>query len=332
MSKTCLSELDIIFISYDEANAEENYADLITKVPWAKRVHGVRGSDAAHKAAAKLSETERFITVDADNIVDSDFFDLVFDFDDPKFKGKVLSWAAKNEINGLVYGNGGLKCWPVQHVLNMKTHEASEDVNDKRSQIEFCWDNAYLQMNNQYCHTYPNSSPLHAFRAGFREGVKMSLDQAEKVANDEFTSRIWHGNRKRLLIWLSVGADVDNGLWAIYGARLGCQMTNLTDWDYIQVRDFDYLTNLFNDSVLPQFDTVDNDMSCVRSGISWTNQLLLDEIVRLGEELRESLNISLADLDTQGSLFFKNVYVNLPRNGRYVTEEEANKMNEGIIK
>ena len=25
-------------------NAEENYADLLTKVPWAKRVHGIEGS------------------------------------------------------------------------------------------------------------------------------------------------------------------------------------------------------------------------------------------------------------------------------------------------
>ena len=60
---------DIIFLSYDEPNAEKNYADLCSKIPWAKRVHGVEGSDAAHKACADLSETEYFVTVDADNIV-----------------------------------------------------------------------------------------------------------------------------------------------------------------------------------------------------------------------------------------------------------------------
>ena len=53
-------EQDIIFLSYDEPNAEKNYADLCNKAPWAKRVHGVKGSDAAHKACAKLSETEYF--------------------------------------------------------------------------------------------------------------------------------------------------------------------------------------------------------------------------------------------------------------------------------
>ena len=69
-----VTEIDIVFISYDEPNAEQNYADLLDKCPWAKRSHGVWGSDAAHKAAAALSETDRFITVDADNIVREDFF------------------------------------------------------------------------------------------------------------------------------------------------------------------------------------------------------------------------------------------------------------------
>ena len=76
-----LTEFDIVFISYDEPNADANYADLLDKCPWAKRSHGVWGSDAAHKAAAALCETERFITVDADNIVDPEFFSQMIDLD-----------------------------------------------------------------------------------------------------------------------------------------------------------------------------------------------------------------------------------------------------------
>ena len=79
-------EFDIIFLSYDEPNADVHYADLLTKAPWAKRVHGVKGSDAAHKAAANLSDTEWFITVDADNIVHTDFFDLDLDMSDPRYR------------------------------------------------------------------------------------------------------------------------------------------------------------------------------------------------------------------------------------------------------
>ena len=58
--KLKIAELDIIYLSYDEPNAEENYADLLSKVPWAKRVHGVHGSDAAHKICAEQSYTSSY--------------------------------------------------------------------------------------------------------------------------------------------------------------------------------------------------------------------------------------------------------------------------------
>ena len=98
-------DYDIIYLSYDEPNAEKNYADLLSKVPWAKRVHGVHGSDAAHKACAKLSETDRFITVDGDNIVMDEFFENTLDFPEKDHDGNdisesIFSWNAKNLLNG----------------------------------------------------------------------------------------------------------------------------------------------------------------------------------------------------------------------------------------
>ena len=75
-------DCDIVYLSYDEPNAEENYADLLTKVPWAKRVHGVEGSDAAHKACARLSETERLIVIDGDNKIRPEFLKQEVEFKD----------------------------------------------------------------------------------------------------------------------------------------------------------------------------------------------------------------------------------------------------------
>jgi hypothetical protein len=305
--KTPLSKFDVIFISYDEDNADKNWADLLTKVPWAKRVHGVEGSDSAHKAAARESSTDRFISVDADNIVDDAFFDQEIDFDHPKFKDKVVSWSAINQINGLQYGNGGLKCWPVDYVMNMKTHENAED---DLNQIDFCWEDTYVQMNNIFCKTYPNGSPRQAFRAGFREGVKMSVDRGQKVDPSEFENTIWWGNYHRLLVWCSVGADVEYGLWSMLGARMGCQMTALTDWDYINVRDFTWLNKFWYDSnFLNKYPTTD---------------ILWDGIVNYGEILRHQLALPVADLDKNSSIFFKKAYVGLPRTGSYMTEEELN--------
>jgi hypothetical protein len=327
MSFTALTELSVIYISYDESNCEENWNDLQVKVPWAQRVHGVKGSDNAHKAAANLSETERFISIDADNIVNPQFFDMSLDFDHDKFKGKAISWASQNYINGLEYGNGGIKCWPKEYVLNMNTHENAKS-DDIRNQVEFCWEDSYVQMANQYSVTCPNGSPGQAFRAGFREGVKMSLSQGLKVNSNNFKTSIWIGNYKRLITWCSVGADVENGLWAIYGARLGCYMTNLTDWDYINVRDFDYLNHLFNQQkvkfvAMPSARDIEK---CYKTNFTWNKAELNNEIKMLGEKLKKGLGLEIAELDSSQSKFYKNAYINMPRMNKMLTEEELHEL------
>ena len=242
MSKLNLIECDVVYLSYDEPNAEKNYADLLTKAPWAKRVHGVKGSDAAHKACAEASDTERFITVDGDNIVRAEFFNQEITFDDSIPEDCVLSWASYNVINGLIYGNGGLKCWTRSIVNNMKTHEAAADP---RSEVDFCWDIKYKQINKCFSETHNNATPYQAWRAGFREGVKMSLDRGLKIQTDDIASALHWRNLQRLLVWTSVGSDAENGQFAIYGARLGAAMTLCSDWDFRQVRDFDYLKTLY---------------------------------------------------------------------------------------
>ena len=52
-----IADLDCIFLTYDEPKKEEFWIKLQNMVPWAKRVDGVKGSDAAHKAAAAASDT-----------------------------------------------------------------------------------------------------------------------------------------------------------------------------------------------------------------------------------------------------------------------------------
>ena len=125
--KINIAEQDIIFLSYDEPNAEKNYVDLVNKVPWAKRVHGVDGSDAAHKACAELSDTKHFVTVDGDTVIDQKFLDVVLDLDELGVDDDYqFSWCGNIDINGLKYGNGSLKMWTKDFVTNMKTHENTE--------------------------------------------------------------------------------------------------------------------------------------------------------------------------------------------------------------
>lgn len=238
------AELDIVFLSYDEPNADIHYADLCNNVPWAKRVHGVKGSDAAHKAAAELSNTDWLITVDADNIVSPEFFNLDLNVDDTKIQ--VYSWLARNKLNGLLYGNGGLKIWRKDFILNMKSHEASDS---DRAQVDFCWEDGYQQFYQCYSNTIITGSPFQAWRAGFREGVKMTLLDGVKVPPQEIKDRIWWHNIHRLKIWSTIGAHEENGKYAVLGARMGTWMTNCTDWNYVDVRDFEKLRDIYEEKV-----------------------------------------------------------------------------------
>jgi hypothetical protein len=282
-------EFDIVFLSYDEPNADLHYADLCNNVPWAKRVHGVKGSDHAHKAAAELAETEWFITVDADNIVDPKFFDLDLDMADPKIQ--VYGWCGRNSINGLRYGNGGLKIWKRDFVLNMRTHENSDS---DRGQVDFCWEDGYRNFPRVYSESIITGSPFQAWRAGFREGVKMTLVDGVKVPPQEITERIWWHNIHRLRMWSTVGAHEENGLYAVYGARLGTWLANCTDWNYVEVRDFEILRGIWNQYGRP-FEEV--------SGTG-----LVEEIKSLGDKIKYNLGLDWPFLTSQQSKYTVDLY------------------------
>jgi hypothetical protein len=243
MKQIDIADLDCIYLSYDEPNKEENWVKIKNMVPWAIRVDGVKGSDAAHKAAAVASSTDRFILVDGDNIPDNKFFNLQLNLTDRDIDC-VFRWRAKNHVNGLMYGNGGLSCWTKEFVENMRTHENTDGTAE--NDVEFCFYPNYIAMHDCYSTTYPNGSAFHAWRAGFREGVKMCLNKGTKPNLTEFKNRVHQRNLDHLTIWHNVGRDVEHGIWAITGARMGTYMTMLTEWDHKQVQDFDALKNVWN--------------------------------------------------------------------------------------
>jgi hypothetical protein len=248
--KVDIAELDCVYLSYDEPEKEEFWVKIRNMVPWARRVDGVKGSDAAHKAAADASDTERFILIDGDNIPDPEFFNLTMEFPDESWEQAVFRWRARNHINGLMYGNGGISSWTKDFVLNMKTHENTDGRDE--TVVEFCFDPLYWPMHDCYSTTYPNGSAFHAWRAGFREGVKMCLDAGRRPTTAEFRDRVHRRNLDHLTIWHNVGQDVEHGAWAIAGARQGTFKTMLTDWDYREVQWFDALERIWNEETAQQ--------------------------------------------------------------------------------
>jgi hypothetical protein len=293
MTITDIADLDCVYLSYDEPKKEETWIKIQNIVPWAKRVDGIKGSDSAHKAAADASTTDRFVLIDGDNIPDAEFFNLQLKLDKDN-KDCVFRWKARNTINGLMYGNGGLSCWTKEFVYAMKTHENTDgsEAND----VEFCFYPNYWAMHDCYSTTYPNATPFQAWRAGFREGVKMCLDRGRKPGLIDFEVKVHNRNYDHLCIWQTVGADVDNGFWSIYGARLGTWMTMLNkEWDYRQVQDFDALAELWKEF---ENDTPDH---CTSMG---------QKLIRL----RQKLSLPIVDMDAEESKFFKHHYKSVFRN------------------
>ena len=284
-----VADIDTIFLTYDEPKKEEFWIQIQNMVPWAKRVDGVKGSDAAHKAAAAASDTEFFVLIDGDNLPDAEFFNLQLTLDAVEHKGAAFRWKARNYINGLLYGNGGMSVWSREFVNNMRTHEASDGSAD--TCVEFCYDPKYFPMHNCYSTTYPNATPFQAWRAGFREGVKMCLNRGAKPSLQEFEEQVASRNYDHLCIWQSVGADVENGNWAILGARHGTYMTMLTGWDYRDVQDFDKLKELWKD---------------------FLEKLSPEEVVTTSERYRAALTTKLGlpivDMTPAQSKFFKHHY------------------------
>lgn len=286
-----VDELDIIFISYDEPLKEKFWQKLLSQNAFVKRVDGVTGFDAAHKKAAEIAETDRFITVDGDTIVDDKFFDMTLRFDEEQYGNFVFSWAGTNVVNGLVYGNGSLKCWPRESVLRMQTHE---NAADERAKIEFCWSLPYLSMRDSYSTTHPASTPYHAFRAGLREGVKMGLDQGQRVDPSKLVDQIWEGNLHKLISWATVGIDHPNGLWAIYGTRMGLNLLNEGVWDFNQLADYkwfeEYWNKIFN---VYQVDNGPSACVCEHSGVAWCYDTLHNDVRTLGDRIYEDTGLYL---------------------------------------
>lgn len=281
-----ISDYDIFLLSYDEPNADENYADLKSKFPLAKRIHGIKGIDNAHKECARQSITRRFVTVDGDSRINDGFLDLMIP-DELEQSRKVLSWDGRNVVNGLVYGNGGPKCWTKEFALEMKTHEHAETESES---IDFCYDGDYKHIQGTWTTTYPNGTPTQAFRAGFREGVKMVLDKGNKIKPMERKERIQPTNNLRLSVWCSVGEDVENGFWCMFGARFGAYLTTTPSFNISEISNYNgALSEIINEHLLKD------------------KQELRQEFEDLGKSLSVRLDIPVANFDAQGSMLFKQV-------------------------
>jgi hypothetical protein len=218
---------DIVFISYNEPNAEENWQRLSSRFPLAKRVHGVKGIHQAHIVAAKKCFTNMFWVVDGDAVI-LDTFDFSYK---TKLLDTVHVWRSSNPINDLEYGNGGVKLLPRHMTINMNITkpDMTTSISTKFKPV--------LEISNI---TAFNSDPFNTWKSAFRECVKLSSRIIDRQVTDETS--------KRLDVWCTKGIDRTFGNYAINGAIAGSKYGIQYKYDISalkKINDFDWLASEF---------------------------------------------------------------------------------------
>ena len=222
-----LSEYDIFFLSCGEPFAEDHYQLLKDRFPFARRIDGVKGIYAAHKVAAIKSTTSHFWVVDADTTVSDQFY---FNYKvKPTEFDVVHIWHSRNDINGAIYGNGGIKLLP-KFLFDIE-HTGKVDITTSLSdQIKIIEDIAAIH--------HIGISPYIAWRSAFREAVKLTLqDDAD--------------SRQRLKLWTTKGLSKPNGGYAVLGAKAGNKYALSNSLDTLKIakiNDYAWLHSQFKEA------------------------------------------------------------------------------------
>jgi hypothetical protein len=281
-----LKDLDVFYISYDEPNCEINWKRIKNLHSNAKRVHGIYGFSNAHKECATQSNTYRFVTIDGDNWINGNIFN--YKLNDDNMPDVCFSFKSINIINGLEYGNGSVKVWSKETYLKSKPYE-QQDLTD------FCWTTKYFHVDFLSGTTTINCTPYQAWRAGYREGIKLSYIDGKPLNNIKNNwSKIWEGNLRMLKIWTVVGRDIENGIWAILGARQGlyelitdkCKHTDINDYQLM------YLKWLSNEQLDPEITAMS-----------------------YGQQLTKKFNFYTSEIDKNQSKWIKEIYITPIRYG-----------------
>ena len=224
---------DMVFISYQEPNADENYARILQRFPNIKRIHGVKGIHQAHIEAAKLCDTNMFWIVDGDAIIVDDF---EFDYQVAQWdKETVHVWRSQNPINDMVYGYGGVKLFPTELTINMDTSKP-----DMTTSIS----SKFKAVHDISNITAFNTGEFETWKSAFRECCKLSSKVIDRQVDDE--------TQKRLKIWQTVGKNKLYGTYALAGAKAGAEYGKSNQGNIAalkMINDFDWLKERFNETL-----------------------------------------------------------------------------------
>lgn len=192
---------DIIFISYDETNADENWETLRARYPSAKRVHGINGMERALRVAARRAETPWFYAVFAKTRLHEDWR---FDHQPDYWLGaRHYIFYARNMSNDLVYGEMGVIMYHRQLVLDSPPFD--------QLGLDFTMSSPTVVIPRMSCYGEFATDPYRAWRTAFRECCKLAHWQAtDPCVETEYRLHVW-----------TTQAHGPNAEWVLRGARDG---------------------------------------------------------------------------------------------------------------
>ena len=184
--------MDIIFLSYDEPNAEENWQKLKARFPRAKRSHGVKGRTLAYHTAAEMSETDYFFAVFPTIDIDHEFD---FEFQPDRLKEAChYIFHCRNPVNGLQYGHRAIILYNKRLCLSTT-----------QPRLDFTLTQPHTVVSKLCGTSHFNTTPEISWRVAFREVIKL----CEMKPTVE--------SRYRLKKWCELGTG-DHAEWVQRGA------------------------------------------------------------------------------------------------------------------
>ena len=194
---------DVVFISYDEPDADRNWAFLKEQCPRAQRVHGVNGMERALEAAADISNTPWYYAVFAKTKI-HESFDFSF-VPDRMQQPKHYIFNSRNTVNGLEYGHMGIVMYNCAGI---------KQINQQRNfGLDYTLSYPHESIPMLSCYGSFDQSPYHTWRTAFRESAKLSYFEHVNPTVD---------GAYRLNVWLTV-AGGDYAEWSIRGAEDGTE-------------------------------------------------------------------------------------------------------------
>ena len=207
---------DIVFISYDEPDADANWQILSARFPRAKRIHGVAGMEQALEVAANTAQTPWYYAVFAKTKLCESFnFDFVPDyFQQPKH----YIFNSLNTVNGLEYGHMGIVMYNSAGIRSVnQTGEFGLDYT-------MSFPNESIPILS--CLGSFDQSPYHTWRTAFREAGKLAYFESVKPTVD---------GAYRLDTWSThaTGAYAD---WCLTGARDGVEFVKDSNYELSKIK------------------------------------------------------------------------------------------------